>query len=234
MLTLLLLFVVADRHLQIYSMSMGNNSKDVQGEISRSLQERTPMNAKTLPELSWLERSALIWLFFCPKFHSHLKPGLDRYKIVGAAGGVTASSVQKWVVKNSRFSKLWYHMVKAMTWKDVKTYFPKKWVAKRALIPDDLHVQTEIKPYGKFTKAQPVSLSKFMDGAADVSPAKRAGLAKKRPALYQNFVGSTKRCRRSDKGKARIFPKVCQSAQEFIQERWNTGDPCTRRLVTCT
>lgn len=192
---------------------------------------QTAMKARAIPDLSWLERSCLIWLYFCRSFMPHLKPDMERFKHVGYAGGVQVSSMQKWLGKNRKFTPKWFHIVNSMTWKNVKAFFPKRWVSKRAHLADDLDVKRELQPYFQFTKDLPVSLSKFMDGAH--SPAKRAGLSKKRPNSYENYTGDTKRSRRSDKGKARAHPQVADAAAEFILERWNTGDPCTRRQVTC-
>ena len=188
------------------------------------------MNARLNPDLSWLSRSCLIWLYFCPGFMSHLKPGLERFKHVGYAGGVAASSIQKWVAKSRKFTPKWFNIVNSMTWKDVKTFFPKRWVNKRAHLRDDMNVKSQIQPWFAFTKDLPVSLNKFMG----VSQARRAGLEKKRPNSYVNYTEDMKRCRRSDKGQARRYPQVVAAVEDFVLERWNTGDPCTRRQVTCT
>lgn len=180
--------------------------------------------------LTWHQRSALIWLYLCPQMFPTEK-GLERLKRVAVAGGVDLSAIKKWVCKKAGNARQnvpkWYNIVKNMTWDNVRKFFPKRWQNKRSHIPAELDVKQYLVPYKKFTEQQPTSLSSFID----MGPAARAGLAKKRPAMFRNMTKKTKRTRRSDAGKPRKHAVIKSAIETFVQLRWNTGDPCTRRQV---
>ena len=62
-----------------------------------------------------------------------------------------------------------------MTWKDVKVFFPRCWIAKRGAINEELDVKTQLQPWARVVASvvKQVSLNKFMFDAP--SDAKRVG-----------------------------------------------------------
>ena len=223
----------AERHEQIYNIVVSateNSRVNVQIQ-TRIREESTQLLSHRQSDLTWLERSALIWLYFCPKVFPNVS-GVERFERVAVSGGVAAATIQQWVCRSHsntmKFTPLWYNVVEAMTWKDVRKYFAKRWVSKRAHLDDELNVKKQIKRWTQFRNQKKMqTLTKFMD----VPHAKRASLSKKRPSQFFNLTGSTKRARRSDKGKTRVHPEVSSGVQKFVQDRWNSGDPCNRRHV---
>ncbi len=194
--------------------------------------QQASLKSRQIMTLTWLERSALIWLFLCPQIYPGYK-GSKRLQRVATAGGIHFAALKKWVAKKGKYSKKfvhkWFHIVANMTWKDVKIFFPTQFTATFGAINEELGVQEQLLPWKHVVAtAATVSLNKFMIDLR--SGAKRAALAKKRPNSFQNMTTKTKRARRSDSGRARKHPDVADKIQNFVQERWNTGDPCTRRL----
>ena len=210
-------------------------SADVDPFIVRHFQAsyslRPVLKTKQSSDLTWLERSALIWLYLCPEAFSHLS-GAERLKRVATSGGVSWETLKKWVnlspKKATVFTPKWYNIVKSMKWVDVKKFFPKRWASKLGHLKLNLTVKAHLSPWLPFTKEAPVTLSKY----ADIAPAKRAGLAKKRPSMFLNVTAQTKRVKRSDAGRARKYCDIVDGTEKYILERWNTGDPTTRRQVS--
>lgn len=221
----------------------------------------TQLRGHSRSSLSWLERSALIWLFLCPKVFPCAQSAAERLKLTAAAGGLHDAVVKKWLSRSGKyaekFTHKWYHIVEAMTWSSVKTFFPRRWVAKRGDLDDNLNVKQQLQPWASLiVPGSQVSLNKFMSDVSSgakragmcyvyvvyfcvsvmyftniISPNLIAGLSKRRPDSFINVTHKTKRTRRSDKGKCRQHHDVVQDVQAYVLERWNTGDPCTRRYV---
>ena len=200
--------------------------------VAEPPQTKSKLNGHARESLSWLERSALIWLYLCPRIFPH-SMGIERFQKVALVGGCHYGVVKKWLCRREvnarKYTPKWFNIVQNMTWRDVKKFFPRRWVSKQAPMADDTHVRQQMQPWHVFTEGATVSLSKFI--SATRSGAKRAGLAKKRPTEFENINVSTKRSRRSDVGKARSFPDIADRVEEHVTIRWNSGDPCTRRCV---
>ena len=109
-------------------------------------------------------------------------PGVQWKKTFGKNnndGRNTLVSVKKMAYKewekSDEFVHKWFHIVRNMTWKDVKVFFPRRWIAKRGVINEQLDVKEQLQPW-KEVVASPdtqVSLNKFMFDSP--SGAKRAG-----------------------------------------------------------
>ena len=153
----------------------------VQKLVNKNIQDhihRTSLKRHQRISLTWLERSALIWLFLCPQIYPECS-GRKRLERIATAGGIHWSVLKKWLAKSGKksdeFVHKWFHIVRNMTWKDVKVFFPRRWIAKRGVINEQLGVKEQLQPW-KEVVASPdtqVSLNKFMFDSP--SGAKRAG-----------------------------------------------------------
>ena len=146
------LLCCADRHQQIYNITLSTTEQSrIQINIQTRIRDQdSELKKHRQMDLTWLERSALIWLYFCPKVFPNVTSRLERFERVAVTGGIAVTSIQKWLnasEKSARkFTPQWFHVVQSMTWKDVKAYFPKRWVNKRSNMRDDMHVKNEINP----------------------------------------------------------------------------------------
>ena len=210
--------------------AIAETMEKISTHITNAKSVPSKMKGHTVTSLSWLERSALIWVFLCPSVYPNLS-GAKRLQKISDVGGVEVTTIRKWTARSNdnawTYVHKWYHIVKSMVWKDVKYYFPNHWVIQHAPLQDDAHVRCQLRPYEQFTHDKPMSLNKYMGTA----PSQRASLSKKRSSEFQHMSGETKRAKRTDSGKARKYPEIASGMQDFVETRWYTGDPCTRRSV---
>ena len=151
--------------------------KLVNTNVQKHIQS-TSLRGHQRTSLTWLERAALIWLFLCPRIYPKCD-GRKRLERISTVGGVHWSVLKKWIAKSGgksdEFVHKWYHIVLNMTWKDVKVFFPRRWIAKRGAINEELDVKAQLQPWARLvvSTGKQVSLNKFMFDAP--SGAKRAG-----------------------------------------------------------
>ena len=93
--------------------------------------------------------------------------GAKRLRKISDVGGVEVTTIRKWIARTNpnawTYVHKWYHIVKAMVWKDVKHYFPNHWIMQHASLQEDTHVRCQLRPYEQFTHSKPMSLNKYMD-----------------------------------------------------------------------
>ena len=214
--------------------------KDVQ-EYARKLLVAKPskpsISGKSRPDLNWNDKTCGVFLFLHPDIFG--KGDMNkRHENVALTVGVAPNTVRQWVsIKDKNAQEVighWYPIVKGMKWADVKKRFSSGWLEPYQDIPDESTVVNELGPYEDIaSKAQTVIVSKHSAGGIGGSGRKRMAVAKKKKNVkaVNLTMGSgkmTKRLERRDKAKARKFPDQVDDIIDFIQHRWDTGDPCTR------
>lgn len=195
------------------------------------------VKGKSRPDLTWNDRAVAIFCYLHPNVFG--SGDMDR-RIVQVASTVGASpnTVRQWVSLQDKGAQnyicTWHPIVKGMRWADCKKHFRSNWLDAYKHIPGESTVADELLPYAEIAnKSQTVIVSKFSSGILGSSSRKRMTAAKKSKNIKAvNLSGTsgtrTKRMKRKDSGAARKNVEISDAVEEYIQHRWESGDPASR------
>jgi hypothetical protein len=134
------------------------------------------------------------------------------------------------------FIKKWYGIVIHMKWGSIKKRFSHERACQFTL-DDDADVRDRLALYRPIAEAsQTVFLTNNSEGkmanakACALAAQKNVNIKVIRVAI-QNDINPTKRVERSDSGKPRKWVDQAKAVEDFVQDRWNSGDPATRQEV---
>ena len=186
-------------------------------------------------QFTWNDRAIGVFLFLHPLIYGQ-GPINKRLSHVSAAIGANENTIRQWISLSDKTSDLfipiWYPIVKQLKWSYVKTRFQSEW-ANQFKIADDSMVVDKLAPYReKAKKSQMVVIIKDTNKSNAKS---RKKAAKKDNNIKHIRLGNrndvTKRKGRNDCGKSRAYKIQAKAVEQFVQERWNSGDPATRNEV---
>jgi hypothetical protein len=149
--------------------------------------------------------------------------------------GVSPNTVRQWVSLKDKGSEphiqKWYVIVKHMEWGTVKKRFTYDWSCQFTL-DDNENVSDQLEPYRHIAeRSQTVFVTKDSMGKM-ANPKSRSISATKQGNVKVIRLGHncpTKRVERSDSGKPRSWIDQAKAVEQFVQGRWDGGDPVTRQ-----
>ena len=198
--------------------------------INRNNQPTQKFKGLLRNTLTWEQRSCAIFCYLHPGIYGSLQKEM-KLKKISELVGIEVNSLRRWVIKRNQYSKVfipkWYDIVNSMQWKDVRNFFFSLW-ADQWNLPDNSNVQEQIKSYKSLrVESEKIYISNL--GTKGIHRKKRSALDK--AGIAVQITKTTKRTRRSNKGKPLKYLEQNEFVKTFITNRWNEGLPATRTEV---